>query len=62
MMFLQNLTNRKEVIKRSLDNDVWMVNIGSQYSTSKKAVEIAEQYPQGVYAAVGLHPIHIKEE
>lgn len=51
----------KEVIKRSLDNDVWMINVGSQYSTSKKAIEIAEQYPQGIYAAVGLHPIHVKE-
>jgi len=48
-----------EVIKRSLENDVWMINIGSQYETSKKAVEIAEKYPQSVYAAVGLHPIHL---
>jgi len=47
-----------EVIKRSLANDVWMINVGSQYSTSKKAVEIAEKYPNGIYAAVGLHPIH----
>ncbi len=48
-----------EVIKKSLDNDVWMINIGSQYETSKKAVEITEKYSQGVYAAVGLHPIHL---
>jgi len=48
-----------EVIKRSLENDVWMINIGSQYETSKKTVEIAEKYSQGVYAAVGLHPIHL---
>jgi len=49
-----------EVIKRTLDNDVWVINVGSQYSTSKKAVEIAENYPRGVYAAVGLHPIHLE--
>ena len=49
----------EEVIRRSLDNDVWMINVGSQYSTSKRAVEIAEKYPAGVYAAVGLHPIHL---
>jgi TatD DNase family protein len=48
------------VIKRTLDNDVWMVNVGSQYSTSRRAVEIAEKYPQGVYAAIGLHPIHLE--
>lgn len=47
------------VIRRSLDNDVWMINVGSQYTTSKRAVEIAEKYPEGVYAAVGLHPLHL---
>jgi len=51
-----------EVICRSLDNDIWMINVGSQYGTSKRAVEMAEKYPQGVYAAVGLHPIHSEEE
>ncbi len=49
----------EEVIKRSLDNNIWMINVGSQYETSKRAVEIAEKYPKGVYAAVGLHPIHL---
>jgi len=48
-----------EVIRRSLDNGVWMINVGSQYETSKRAVEIAERYKAGIYAAVGLHPIHL---
>ena len=48
-----------EVIKRTLENDVWVINIGTQYDTSKKAVEIAEKYEKGVYAAIGLHPIHL---
>lgn len=48
-----------EVIRRSLDNNIWIINVGSQYSTSKRAVEIAEKYSEGVYAAVGLHPIHL---
>ena len=60
-----------EVVKRSLENNVWMINVGSQYNTSKRAVEIVQKYPQalqnfakqnlggqGVYAAIGLHPIH----
>ncbi len=51
----------QKVIKRTLDNNVWVINIGSQYETSKKAVEVAEKYPEGVYAAVGLHPIHLAE-
>lgn len=52
----------KEVIDDCEKNNVWMVNIGSQYSTSQRAVEIAENYPSGVYAAVGVHPTHAHEE
>lgn len=51
-----------KVIKKSLENDVWMINVGSQYSTSQQAVELAEKYETGIWAAVGLHPIHIKDE
>lgn len=50
-----------EVIRRSLDGDTWIINVGSQYSTSKRAVEIAEKYEKGVYAAIGLHPIHARD-
>lgn len=50
-----------EVIKRTLDNNVWVINVGSQYSTSKRAVEIAQKYNRGVFAAIGLHPIHLEE-
>jgi len=48
-----------EVIRRSLSNEVWQINVGSQYQTSKRAVELAEKYSEGVYAAIGLHPIHV---
>lgn len=50
-----------KVIKRSLDEDIWMINVGSNYETSKKAKEIAEKY-DGVFAAIGLHPIHAEDE
>jgi len=33
---------------------------GTDITTSKKAVKIAEKY-DGVYAAIGIHPHHIKE-
>lgn len=46
------------VIQRALDAGVWMVNVGTQADTSKKAIELAKKYPEGVYATVGLHPIH----
>ena len=51
----------EEVIRRALDNDTWLINVGSQYSTSKRAVEIANKYEEGVYDIVGLHPIHLEE-
>lgn len=50
-----------EVIRRSLANGIWMINVGSTYETSKKAVEIAKRYAEGVFAAIGLHPIHLAE-
>lgn len=49
------------IIKDCLENNIWIINVGSQYSTSKRAVEIATRYEKGVYAAVGLHPIHLTE-
>jgi TatD DNase family protein len=50
------------VLKRTLDNNVWMINVGTKYETSKKAIEIAEKYGEGIFAAIGLHPIHIKTD
>ncbi len=50
--------DRDAVIKRALDNDTWVINVGTQADTSKKAIELAHQYKEGVYAIVGLHPIH----
>ena len=50
-----------QVLRRVLENDTWVVMPGTQFSTSKKAVEMAEKYEQGVYAAIGLHPIHLEE-
>lgn len=35
-----------------------MVNVGTQKDTSRQAITLAEMYDEGVYAAVGLHPIH----
>jgi len=49
-----------EVIKRALQNNVWLINIGSQYDTSRRSVQYAQRYPEGVYASVALHPIHLK--
>ena len=50
--------DRDEVIRRALENNTWVINVGTQIDTSRKAVEIANQYEEGVYAIIGLHPIH----
>lgn len=50
-----------EVIKRSLEENTWMILVGSDYKTSKRALELANKYDKGVYAAIGLHPIHTRE-
>src|SRR3990167_10022992 len=49
-----------EVIQRAIDNGVYIVAPSSQLSTSKRAIQYAEKYPGKVFAAVGLHPIHLK--
>ncbi|MFA5791928.1 MAG: TatD family hydrolase [Candidatus Paceibacterota bacterium] len=50
--------DRDEVIKRAIENDTWVINVGTQIDTSKKAIELAHKYPEGVYAIIGLHPVH----
>lgn len=54
-------TDSKEVIDRALSQDIWVLNVGTQKDTSLKAVEAAENYKEGVYATVGLHPIHTEK-
>jgi len=49
------------VMKRALDAGIWLVNVGTQKDTSRRAVEIAPKYPEGVYATIGLHPIHTEK-
>jgi len=50
-----------EVIRRAFENNIWLINVGTQKDTSAKAVEVAAQYPEGVWASVGLHPIHTEK-
>ncbi len=52
----------REVVRRSLDAGVGMINAGTQKDTSAKAVAVAHEFEsEPVYAAVGLHPIHTSE-
>lgn len=45
-----------EVAQKCADESVSVINVGTKKSTSKKAVDLANQYDH-CYAIVGLHPI-----
>ncbi|MDE2038056.1 MAG: TatD family hydrolase [Patescibacteria group bacterium] len=50
--------DRDAVARRALDAGTAFITVGTQLDTSRKAIELAEAYPEGAYAIVGLHPIH----
>jgi TatD DNase family protein len=38
-----------------------MILVGAELKTSNRALSYANKYEKGVYAAVGLHPVHLHE-
>ncbi len=51
-------SDRNEVIDRARKQGIIMVNVGTETITSKSAITLAHSYATGVYATVGLHPVH----
>lgn len=51
----------EETLRQCLDKGMYVVNVGSQYSTSRRAVEYACKFERGIYAAIGIHPVHLKK-
>ena len=49
--------DREETIQRAADAGVGMNCVGTQFDTSRAAVELARKY-DNVWATIGLHPIH----
>lgn len=47
-----------ETIQRALDAGVGVVNVGTQIDTSRQAVELLKDFPENVWAVIGLHPSH----
>jgi TatD DNase family protein len=50
--------DRQAVLDRLKETKTWVINVGTQYQTSKEALLLAESVAEGIYATVGLHPIH----
>ena len=48
-----------EIIQEALAANVRMIIVSVESKTSKRAIEFATKYESGVYATVGLHPIHL---
>lgn len=49
----------KTVLQKAIDAGITINNIGSQWESSQRSVQIAEEFEHGIWASVGLHPIHL---
>ncbi len=50
----------EEIIQKCLKEQIGIINIGSNFQTSKRAIEIAEKFFDfPIYATVGLHPLNL---
>ena len=54
--------DRSAVIERARAEGVAMINVGTTLDASRDIVALAERYESGVYAIVGMHPLHVKYE
>ncbi len=45
--------------QRALEAETWLIVVGWDFASSQRAIQIAEHFKEGVYAAVGLHPAHL---
>lgn len=52
--------DRADVIARAQSEGVAMINVGTTLDASRDIVALAERYESGVYAIVGMHPLHVK--
>src|SRR3989338_3439823 len=50
------------VIRRALDARIAMIIPATDLTTSKRGAVLAGKYEQHVYAAVGLHPVHLQDQ
>lgn len=51
----------RAIIQDTLNQGVWFNNVGTRKSTSIEAVKIANEFQEGVFAVVGVHPEHAKD-
>ncbi|HOY56203.1 MAG TPA: TatD family hydrolase [bacterium] len=55
--------NYQEIIADCLKKGIGIVNIGADFESSKRAVDIANEYfTQSIYASIGMHPESMNEK
>ena len=55
--FLEFDNDREELIKKLIENNYQVINIGTNKESSKKCISLARNC---VYASVGLHPLNVQ--
>ncbi|MFZ3057672.1 MAG: TatD family hydrolase [Minisyncoccales bacterium] len=50
--------DRDELIKKILNSEIGIINVGTNFKSSEKGINIANEY-EDVFASVGLHPLNI---
>ena len=60
--FRQFDNDREEIINRLKEADIKVINVGTDFRESEKAVELSKKYPDFMWASVGLHPNDNLEE
>lgn len=53
--------DREDIIKNCINNEVFLINVGTNYNTSREVIDIADKYDEKIYASVGLHPLYVEE-
>ena len=48
-----------DVVQRTFASKTWVITVGSTYDSSQKAIQVAQKFGKGIWAAVGLHPLHL---
>jgi TatD DNase family protein len=61
VQFHQYEKDRLDVIKRALEKKIGMINAGADLESSKKALELANEYDYGLWATAGVHPTEFKD-
>jgi TatD DNase family protein len=54
--------NREEVLRRMREEGVGTITVGTGFETSKEAVRLAHEYPDMLWATVGVHPTDLANE